>query len=371
MKTLAIIFKGLRWFTAFLIVLFAIATFIGKSYGQTVCLVLIATLLVYWPEYISEKLNRIYSTGLRILLIFALIAVKQVSFQSDPKISIYLSEDHHTNLMAIYDSCLKDWPSDSKFQFLTTEYGKVHVIECGNANKPPLVLLHAASMGAHSWAENLDPLLKDFHIYSIDNPGEGNRSELTDALVYPNSPEEIADFYSVLFESLSIDSAVVFGASNGGFIAQSLAYYHPEKVTRLALFGPMGLTQLTNGSVAMMALSTMYPFQFFRDAVAKWALGSDPACHMKYGDWFNEIMKGTIPSVSKPVPMSTEQKRQIDIPVLLLLGSNDRIVGDAEQARECADEYPSIEIEILESGHLIAVECSEEVNESLSAFLDI
>lgn len=232
-------------------------------------------------------------------------------------------------------------------------------------------MLHAASMGAHSWAENLDPLLEHFHIFSIDNPGEGNRSELKDALIFPESPEELADLYAALLDSLEIDSAVVFGASNGGFIAQSLAYFHPEKVSRLALFGPMGLTQLTNGSVAMMALTSMYPFQFLREIVANWALGEASACHLKYGEWFNEIMKGTIPSVTMPVPMSTEQKRKIDIPLLLFLGNNDRIVGNAETARKIAGDYPDIQIEVLESGHLIAVECAEEVNERLSQFLGI
>jgi hypothetical protein len=71
----------------------------------------------------------------------------------------------------------------------------------------------------------------------------------------------------------------------------------------MALFGPMGLTQLTRGSVAMMGLATMYPVQFLRDAVA---MGMD---------------------------------------------------------------YPDIRIEILDSGHLIAVEKKDPVNLRLSAFL--
>lgn len=371
MKTIAAIFKGLRWFAASLIVLLAIATFIGKSYGQTICLVLIAALLVYWPGFFSEKLNRLYSTGVRILLIIALFAVKQVFFRSDPKTSIYISEESRTGLMALYDECLQAWPEDSRSLFISTEYGKVHIIECGNANKPPLVMFHAASMGAHSWAENLDPLLEYFHIFSIDNPGEANKSELSNALVFPDSPKELADYYCEILGRMNIDSAVIFGASNGGFIAQSLAYYHPEKVTRMALFGPMGLTQLTSGSVVMMGLSTMYPFQFMRDIVANWALGHDHGTHLKYGEWFNEVMKGTVPSVMMPVPMSAEQKNQMDMPVLLFLGSNDRIVGDAEHARDLAEEYPNIEIEILESGHLISVECADEVNERLSEFVEI
>ena len=49
----------------------------------------------------------------------------------------------------------------------------------------------------------------------------------------------------------------------------------------------------------------------------------------------------------------------------------DRIIGDAEIARNVAIDYPDIRIEILESGYLIAVECAEEVNISVAEFLEI
>ena len=371
MKAVRNIFGLIRWIVAILIILFAIATFLGKSYGQTICLLLIALLIVYWPGIISERLNKLVSISIRILSILILIGIKMVVFKSEPKTSIYKSDEAKQEVMAIYDQCMNDWPENIKEINISTEYGRVHILECGNTEKTPLVMLHAASMGAHSWAENLEPLIDHYHIFSIDNPGEGNKSELKDALVFPSSPKEVADLYKAILDDLHIDNAVVFGASNGGFIAQNLAFYYPEKVSKMALFGPMGLTQLTNGSIAMMSLTTMYPFQFLRNSVANWALGKNPVCHQKYGDWFNAIMKGTIPSIAQPVPMSTEQKSAIDIPVLLFLGSRDKIVGDVEKAKTMAEDYPNIQIEVLESGHLIAVEHSEEVNETLSAFLEI
>lgn len=369
MKTIKNIFKVLRWFVAILIILFSVATLMNKSYGPTLTLVLIATLLVFWPVNIEKKLNSKISTILRVLSIVLLIIVKQTVFKSEPKSSIYKSEQNRRIVMAIYNDCMEKWPSDTKERFIITKYGKVHVLECGNKDKPPLVMFHAASMGAHSWAENLGPILDQYHIYSFDNPGEGNKSELHDALVFPSSPKELADLYNTLLNELNIDSAIVFGASNGGFIAQNLAYYYPEKVLKLALFGPMGLTQLTKGSIAMMGLSTMYPFQYFRNAVSNWAIGTDPVCHQEYGDWFNAIMKGTIPSIAGPIPMSTEQKNSVKLPILLFLGTKDKIVGDAQKAKDMAQEYPNIQIEILESGHLIAVEHSEKVNETILTFL--
>ncbi len=370
MKTVNNIFKAIRWFAATFIVLFSIATFMGKSYGQTTCLVLVAILLVYWPDKISQKMNKTLSTTVRLLSIVLLLAMKQFVFTSEPKTSIYKSEEAKQELMVIYSQCMEDWPDSTKEHYISTKYGKVHILECGNPEKPSLVMFHAASMGAHSWAENLEPLLKNYHIYSFDNPGEGNKSELHDALIFPSSPKEIADLYKELLDELKIDSAVVFGASNGGFIAQNLAFYYPEKVTKLALFGPMGLTQLTKGSIAMMGLSTMYPFQFLRDAVADWAIGTAPVCHQKYGDWFNTMMKGTIPSLAAPVPMRTEQKNSMELPILLFLGTKDKIVGDVQNAKSMAQEYPNIQIEILESGHLIAVEHSNEVNKAIVTLLN-
>jgi hypothetical protein len=61
-------------------------------------------------------------------------------------------------------------------------------------------MFHAASMGAHSCAENLEPVLDHYYIYSFDNPGEGNKSELNDALVFPSSPKEVADLYKKLLD---------------------------------------------------------------------------------------------------------------------------------------------------------------------------
>ena len=370
MKTLKISFKVIRWITAILLLLFALATLMGKSYGQAFCVLGIALLLVYWPAIIEKRLKPLYSVLFRIFIIALLFVGMKTVLAPEPKTSIYKSEEDKAALMSIYEELLTPWPAETKSRFVSTPYGRVHYLEYGDPSDPPLVMFHAASLGAHSWAENLEPLLDHFHIYAIDNIGEGNRSELRDALEFPSNPREVADFYSDLLEQLNIDSAVVFGASNGGFIAQSMAFYHSDKVSKLALFGPMGLTQLTSGSIAMMMASTIYPFQFMRDAVAKWALGTSPVCHEKYGSWFNQIMKGTIPSIAHPVPMTTEQKEQMNMPILLFLGTQDRIVGDAEKAKTMAEMYPNIQVEVLNSGHLIAVEHANKVNKTISDFLN-
>ena len=341
----------------------------GKAYGKTITFLLIAAVLIYWPAFLKEKFSLKIFYASRIMVIALLIVINATVFKSGDKTTIYTSSEGKVEIMKIYDECLKSFPENTDEKYIDTNYGTIHMLVCGNPDNPPLVMLHAASMGAHSWAENLGPLLPYYHIYAIDNIGEGNKSELSNASIFPETSKEIADLYATLFDSLKIEKAPVFGASNGGYIAQVLAYYYPEKVESLVLFGPMGLTQLTGGSIFMLSIASMYPFQFIRDKVAIWALGTDNYCHKKYGSWFNSIMKYSIPSVAMPVPMTTEQKHQINLPILLFIGTQDKIVGDAENAKKMAEDYPNIQIEVYQSGHLIAVEQREKVNAVVLDFL--
>ena len=359
----------IKWFIALVFTLFALATFMGHNYAQTIVIIAIVIILFYWPDFINKQLGRLFSVILRIIVIITIFSLNITVLSSGTKNTIYSSAVNKQKLIETYNNKLKDWPADTKDIYINTEYGNVHILTCGSPENPPLVLLHAASMGAHSWAENLSPLIEKYCIYAIDNIGEGNKSTLNDATFFPASGKDLADLYSLLFDSLKIQCATVFGASNGGFIAQVLAFYHPEKVESLLLFGPMGLTQLSKGSIFMMSVGSMYPFKFIRKAVTHWAIGHDNYCNQKYGDWFDIIIQGTIPSIAQPVPMTKFQKEKIKIPVVLFLGSNDPIVGNAELAKKAAMDYPDVRVEILESGHLIAVEKRNYINDKLYEIL--
>jgi len=368
-KTFKVLGWVLRIVLAVLILLFSVATLMGGSYLQTALLWLAVLFVLWWPGFLSMKKSPAMTAVLRIGVIGILLAVNFTAFAPGPKTSIYLSEGHRKVLMDAYDMRMGDWPADTESLYLDTEWGKVHVLVRGDRYKPPIVMIHAASMGAHSWADNLEPLLPFFRIYAIDNIGEGNRSRLKDAAAFPPDGRAIADLYAEIFNQLGISGAPVLGASNGGYVAQVLAYYHPDKVKCLALFGPMGVTPLTAKSVMMLSIASMYPFQFVRDRVTRWALGDDAYTRRVFRDWFQAILEGTMPSVAMPEPMTTEQKKAMTMPVLLFLGTRDPIVGDAATAAETAGDYPDIEITILDSGHIVAVEHRETVNPKLVEFL--
>ena len=59
----------------------------------------------------------------------------------------------------------------------------------------------------------------------------------------------------------------------------------------------------------------------------------------------------------------------IVIPVLLLLGTRDPLVGDAGRAAERASALPDLRVEIRESSHLVAAERADEANALMTGFL--
>jgi hypothetical protein len=65
---------------------------------------------------------------------------------------IFRTEANHAELMRIYGEKLASWPLPFEASFVTTRYGKTHVIASGDPASPPLVLTHPAGCGSFVWS---------------------------------------------------------------------------------------------------------------------------------------------------------------------------------------------------------------------------
>ncbi len=283
--------------------------------------------------------------------------------------SIYKSPEYQAKLMAIYDAKLEQWPVPYESVFVDTAFGKVHVVISGPQDAPPVLLLHATGMAAWSWLYNVESLVDHFRTYAIDHIGEPGKSELYDLNNYPRDPQELSDLCQEICENLGVQSSVVIGASNGGFLSMNFAYHNPDRVQKMVLLGPMGVSQPLLSTGIRMGVVSILPMNSLLVSTSRWAIGADPNVHEKCGEWFSTLMRGTIPKVAFPKFISPEQKQSIKVPVLLFLGSRDNVVGDHEKAAANAQQFPNIQIEVLDSGHLIGVEHADTVNKRINEFL--
>jgi len=284
--------------------------------------------------------------------------------------SIFRSEEARDRLMEIYDDLLASkWPIPYEELDIETSYGSVHVIASGPEDGEPVLLFHASGMSATSWAWNVEAF-EGYRLYAIDHIGEVNKSRLATTESFPKTVEEIAGLYAEIATGLNVEHAIVVAGSNGGFIAMNYTIAYPERVSKLILTGPMGLTPPKMAMGIRLLAAQFIHLKCIEQGTLDWVLGKSPTVREPYGEWFSLMMSGSFPHVVPPKGIAPEDLAKIDIPVLLFLGTTDNLVGNAQKAAKAASVMANVQIEIVESSHLVNVEASEEVNRGIAAFLD-
>ena len=108
---------------------------------------------------------------------------------------------------------------------------RTRALEAGTGE--PLIMLHGIGGHAETFARNVVPLSKHFHVYAIDLLWHGYSSKppLTDFETIPRFVDHIVDF----MDAAGIDTAHIEGESLGGWIAMRMALWQPERLRRLIL----------------------------------------------------------------------------------------------------------------------------------------
>ena len=106
----------------------------------------------------------------------------------------------------------------------------------------PLVMLHGGGPGASAWSNfgsALPRFAARFRTLLVDQPGFGGSDRPP---VEGNYYRHAADHVVALLDELCIDRVHLLGNSLGGGTAMRLALSHPDRVGRLVLMGPGGLS---------------------------------------------------------------------------------------------------------------------------------
>jgi 4,5:9,10-diseco-3-hydroxy-5,9,17-trioxoandrosta-1(10),2-diene-4-oate hydrolase len=106
----------------------------------------------------------------------------------------------------------------------------------------PLVMLHGGGPGASSWsnfASALPRFAERMRTILVDQPGFGGSDK---PAVQGNYYRFSAEYVVALLDQLGIDRVHLLGNSLGGGTAMRLALSHPDRVGRLVLMGPGGLS---------------------------------------------------------------------------------------------------------------------------------
>ncbi|HEV3072252.1 MAG TPA: alpha/beta hydrolase [Solirubrobacteraceae bacterium] len=262
----------------------------------------------------------------------------------------------------------------------------MNVIELGEG--PPIVFVHGLSGCWQNWLEQLPVLAEKHRVVALDLPGFGYsempREQITISL-YGRVLDRVMDV-------LGIDAAAVVGNSMGGFTAAELAIAFPQRVERLVLAAPAGISSYNNQAAMRWALwiRRMWPLLAVQanwvaahaDAVARWPRLRDATMYVPVlypsrlpaalaAEQLRATGKpGFVPALEANLNYDFRDRLpEIVCPTLVVWGEQDRLitVRDADVYTELIPDARKVIFE--DTGHAPMLERPARFNALLEQFL--
>ncbi len=268
---------------------------------------------------------------------------------------------------------------------------QINYYEAGSATELggglPLVMLHGGGPGASSWS-NFGPALpgfaEKFRTILIDQPGFGGSDKPE---VEGNYYRHAAKYVIGLLDQLGIDRVHLLGNSLGGGTAMRLALEHPDRVGRLILMGPGGLSlnlfhaDPTEGVKRLMEFN-MSPTKeslkaFISTMVVNQDLVTDELVEARFADatapGAREAMMSMGMSFYNPESfedgMLWREAHRLRKHTLLTWGREDR-VNPLDGAMVALKLIPKAQLHVFPNcGHWAQIEAAEEFLEVSAQFL--
>ena len=106
-----------------------------------------------------------------------------------------------------------------------------HMLEWGDEQSPPVLMVHATGLSAHSWQPIASTLAADYHVLALDQRGHGD----TDSSDRGYSFELVGEDVAAVMEALDLNSVRAVGHSSGGLALLIAASLLPGRIDRACL----------------------------------------------------------------------------------------------------------------------------------------
>lgn len=228
---------------------------------------------------------------------------------------------------------------------INTRHGNTFCIAAGDISAPPMVLLHGSSMNLCMWVSDILKYYKKYRVYALDIPGEAGRSNDRQL---PFTTLDLDDWLYDVFKELSINKAVVIGASLGAWIATKFAIRYPNKINKLVLLCPAGIGTQNKKFIFTAMFYMLFGEKGIRK-LFKIINGNEdmPEIILK----FQMLIGKNFNTRKEPIPIfSDEELRRLTMPVFLFVGAKDIILNSMETANRMKQLLPNAKINILDDG---------------------
>jgi pimeloyl-ACP methyl ester carboxylesterase len=199
------------------------------------------------------------------------------------------------------------------------------------------------------WASDVGEYSRHYRVYAIDLLGEPGKS----APVRPdwNSPA-YAEWLSDILDALDIEKAILIGLSQGGWTALKFATSRPERVDKLVLLTPGGITP-DRISFALRAITLSLLGRWGRERITRMVFAPLPI-PAEVNEAITTIMTHFKSRLGVLPIFSDEELRRLTMPTLLLMGQEDALRDAEKIAERMRKLVPQLTAMIIpQAGHVL------------------
>jgi non-heme chloroperoxidase len=250
----------------------------------------------------------------------------------------------------------------------------------------PVVLIHGFPLNGASWEKQIPGLLEAGHrVIAYDRRGFGSSSQPTVGYDY----DTFAGDLNTIMEALELEDAVLAGFSMGtGEVTRYISTYGSRRVSKACLFGPIPPFLLKTEDNPEGVPGEV--FEGIKDAIRN----DRPAFQKSFLDDFNNVdvfagtrisdqawqqqfivgvgasAIGTLRCVDTWLTDFRDDLPKLDVPVLVMQGSEDRILPADSTGRRLSDLIDDVRyLEVDQGPHNIGWTHPDEVNAALLGFI--
>ncbi len=240
----------------------------------------------------------------------------------------------------------------------------------------PLIFLHGIGSTGRSWQAQVDHFSKDYLCVGLDLPGYGGTPALED-----NNFEALSHWLKATLEQNRWENPILVGNSYGGMIIQEFLYFYPDTIKAAVLFGTSPAFGKKDGEWQQNYIrARLEPFEQGKKMadlvpdMLKALTGSNATADGLAAAKEDILRVSEASFCTSVVTLLLFDRRKnlgnINIPTLLLVGSEDRNAPPKMMAKTATYIPNSTFVEMDGLGHIAHIENPAVFNAALEEFLN-